>query len=193
MKRCPTCQRTYTDDTLSYCLEDGSTLFSNTAASDNLAATLIIPEPRVTAPVQPDTYRSAPAQPQPFTQPPPTSWPPLAGAQALQAAPPARQGRGAAVTSLVLAIAAFLLLGFCIIAGASGVEESLIGGIFIFSLLLALPGAVLGIIATSRSSKDTSAQNAKAMSIVALVLNGLYLLIAVIFLILGAVANSNSR
>jgi hypothetical protein len=52
-------------------------------------------------------------------------------------------------------------------------------------------GAVLGIIAASKSSKDESAQNAKAMSIVALVLNGLYLLITVGFLILGAAASTN--
>lgn len=188
MKRCPACQRTYTDDSLSYCLEDGSTLFSATTGSNDMAATLIIPEPRLTAPVNQETYRSTPS-PQPFSAPTP-AWHPQHPAQALPVAP-LRQGRGVAVTSLVFAITAFALLGFCIIGGATGVEESLIGGIFLFSVLLALAGAVLGIIATSRSTKDTSVQNAKAMSIVALVLNGLYLLITVVFLILGAVASKS--
>jgi len=190
MKCCPACQRTYTNDSLSYCLEDGSTLFSATADSNDLAATLIIPEPRMTAPVNQETHRPTPTPPQPFSAPTP-AWHPQTPAQALPVAP-LRQGRGIAVTALVFALTAFVLLGFCIIGGATGVEESLIGGIFIFSVLLALAGAVMGIIATSRSSKDANAQNAKAMSIVALVLNGLYLLITVVFLILGAVASKSN-
>src|ERR1041384_7146912 len=32
MKRCPTCQRTYTDDSLSFCLQDGSLLLSDASA-----------------------------------------------------------------------------------------------------------------------------------------------------------------
>jgi hypothetical protein len=32
MKRCPTCQRTYADDTLSFCLQDGARLFSESGA-----------------------------------------------------------------------------------------------------------------------------------------------------------------
>jgi hypothetical protein len=189
MKRCPACQRTYVDDSLSYCLEDGSALVGERSGSSDLAATLIIPDPRATAPVKPDTFRPTQPSPQPFTSPPP-AWRPL-GVSPLPAAIPARQGRGVAIASLVCAIAAFVLLGFCIIAGANGVESTLIGGVFLLSALSALVGAVMGIIATSQSSKDVSAQNAKAMSIVALVLNGFYLLITVVFLILGA-ANSSS-
>ncbi|MBA2734024.1 MAG: hypothetical protein H0U54_14230, partial [Acidobacteria bacterium] len=99
------------------------------------------------------------------------------------------QGRGAAVTSLICAIAAFVLLGFCIIAGATKVDESLIGGIFILSALLALVGAVLGIVAAAKSNRDTSPHNAKTLAVVALVLNGLYLTLTIVFLILGAVAD----
>lgn len=190
MKRCPACQRTYTDDTLSYCLEEGSTLHSDNAGSSDLAATIIMPETRVTAPVNPNTSRPTPTPSQPFSAPMP-SWQTPLGTQMPQTAP-VRQGRVAAVTSLVFAIAAFALLGFCIIGGANGVNNSLIGGIFLFSLLLAFVGAVLGIIATARSSKEGSASNAKAMSIIALALNSVYLLIVVLFLILGAVASKNS-
>ena len=186
MKRCPACQRTYTDDSLSYCLEDGSLLYSDGSGASDMAATLIIPEPRMTAPAPPETYRSPPSQPRPFTAPPP-AWPPAAGAMTPQTVP-AQRGRGAAVTSLVLAIGAFVLLGFCVVAGANNVDARFIGGIFLFSVLLALAGAVTGIVATSQSTKDTSAQSAKAMAIVSLALNGLYLLISIVFLILGAAA-----
>ena len=188
MKRCPACQRKY-DDTLSYCLEDGSTLFGDSSGSSDLPATLIIPDPRITAPARPETFRAEPTPPQRFTAPPP-AWTPAAPLQTPSAIP-AQQGKGAAVASLICAIAAFLLLGFCIIAGATNVEASLIGGIFILSAFLALAGAVLGIVAAAKSSKDTSPQNAKTMAIVAIVLNGLYLVLTIVFLILGAVASSS--
>lgn len=187
MKRCPACQRMYADDSLSYCLEDGTLLMSDSSNAPDMAATLIIPEPRMTAPVKQETFRPTPTPPHGYPAPHP-AWTPAAPLQKPVVAP--AQGRGLAVTSLVCGIAAFLLLGFCIIAGASDVEESLIGGIFIFSALLALVGAVLGIVAVAKTSKDTSAQNAKTIAVVGLVLNGLYLLISVVFLILGAVASS---
>lgn len=187
MKRCPVCQRTYADDTLAYCLEDGSALVSGASGASDLPATVIMPDPRITAPVNQETYRPG-IQPQSYTPPTP-SWqhappPQISQSRAL------RPGRGAAVTSLIFAIVAFVLLGFCIVAGANGVDERLIGGIFLLSALLALTGAILGIVAASRSSKDTNVQNARVLSIIALVLNGLYLIITIIFLILGAVASS---
>ena len=46
MKSCPTCKRTYLDDTLAFCLEDGSVL----SASYDSEQTLRIPPPRVTDP-----------------------------------------------------------------------------------------------------------------------------------------------
>ena len=187
MKRCPACQRMYGDD-MSYCLEDGSQLLGDSSVASDMAATLIIPEPRVTIPVKPETVRPTPTPPQGYPAPHP-AWTPAAPLQKPIAAP--AQGRGVAITSLVCGIAAFLLLGFCIIAGAADVEASLIGGIFIFSALLALVGAVLGIVAVSKSTRDTSAQSAKTVSVVALVLNGMYLLISIVFLILGAVASSS--
>jgi hypothetical protein len=193
MKRCPSCQRTYTDDSLAFCLEDGSTLLSESADASDLPATLIISDPRMTNPARPETFRPNPAPthaqpPQAYTAPPP-HWPPLPVPQAHPTST-ARQGRGAAITSLVCAISAFLLLAFCIIGGASGVDEKLIGGIFIFSAVLGLLGAVLGILAAVRTGKDTNPQNSKAMAVVALVLNGIYLLIVIIFLILAAIASS---
>jgi hypothetical protein len=185
MKRCPVCQRVY-DDTMAFCLEDGSALGADSAGGD-MAATLIMPDPRVTAPppAWPETVRQpAPPQPQPYMQPQP-AWQPAPTPQTYQPVP-ARQGRGAAVTSLVLAISAFALLAFCIISGATGVEPQIIGGIFIFSVLLALAGAIIGIVAMSKTSRDPSPQNSKAMALIALVLNSFYLLLTVVLLILAS-------
>ena len=182
MKRCPACQRAYADDSLSYCLEDGSALLNDGSTASDMAATVIMPDPRITVPVKQETFRPTPMPP---PQSYPAAWPPAAHVPKHAIASP-KQGKGAGVASLVCGIAAFLLLGFCIIAGAADVDESLIGGIFIFSALLALVGAVLGIVAVAKSSKDTSGQNARTLSVVALVLNGMYLLITIVFLILGA-------
>lgn len=52
MKRCPTCQRTYPEDSLTYCLDDGSPLLQVEAGSFDSPATAVIPEPRVTNPQQ---------------------------------------------------------------------------------------------------------------------------------------------
>jgi len=180
---------------MAFCLEDGSTLLSESANASDLPATLIIPDPRTTNPVRPETFRPNPppmqAQPPQAYNAPPPAWSPMHVPQTLPVTLAARQGRGLAITSLVCAIAAFLLLGFCIISGATGVDESLIGGIFIFSAVVGLLGAILGLVAVVKTGKDTSPQNSKAMAVVALILNGIYLLIVVIFLILGAIASSH--
>lgn len=47
MKICPTCRKTYTDDGLNFCLEDGSVL---TLAADNLPETVMMNQPRFTDP-----------------------------------------------------------------------------------------------------------------------------------------------
>lgn len=56
MKICPRCQKTYSDDNLNFCLEDGSVLTHS--AADPLPQTVLINEPRVTQQQQP-----APSQP----------------------------------------------------------------------------------------------------------------------------------
>jgi hypothetical protein len=48
MKRCPTCQRTYTDESLTFCLEDGAALLSESASSSEPPATMILNEPPTT-------------------------------------------------------------------------------------------------------------------------------------------------
>lgn len=47
MKICPTCRKTYTDDGLNFCLDDGSVL---TLAADKLPETVMMNQPRFTSP-----------------------------------------------------------------------------------------------------------------------------------------------
>lgn len=195
MKRCPACHRTYEDDSLAFCLEDGSTLVSEGSDASDLPATLIMADPRLTNPVRPETARSnqAPVRPQPpqgyMPSAPQPVWSPMQPPQ-MYPVSSTRQGRGLAITSLICAIAGFLLLVICIAAGSAGANPQLLGGIFLLSALIGLIGAVLGIVAVVKAGRDTSPQNSKSMAIVGLVLNCAYLLIVVIILTLGVIANS---
>lgn len=86
MKRCPTCQRTYTDNSLTFCLEDGGLLITeptSSASSSEPPATMIFSEPPATganrnaAPTE--VFNATPTQggssTPAYTTPPP-SWTP---------------------------------------------------------------------------------------------------------------------
>jgi hypothetical protein len=78
MKQCPQCNRTYTDDALSFCLDDGSPLATVSAppAGDS-GATVQYPAARDTSPQPTIAYR--PGQAPPPSQPPtPMGWTPTA-------------------------------------------------------------------------------------------------------------------
>ena len=79
MKRCPSCQRTYTDPSLNFCLEDGTPLTADAPPPQDLNATVRYQPPRDTADpppteiYRPDTPVISPAPPpQPRWSPAPT-------------------------------------------------------------------------------------------------------------------------
>ncbi|HEU4435404.1 MAG TPA: hypothetical protein VFR51_18610 [Pyrinomonadaceae bacterium] len=76
MKRCPTCNRTYADLSLNFCLDDGTPLTSDAATTPDLNATIRYPAPRDTSEPPPtEIYRPAPtaatSPPRPSPPPPP--------------------------------------------------------------------------------------------------------------------------
>src|SRR6267378_3902647 len=83
MKRCPNCNRTYTDEALNFCLEDGTPLVSMAAERNE---TLRYDAPRGTNPPPTELYRPGPssnqappmAQRAPHFQP---QWSPMPVAQ----------------------------------------------------------------------------------------------------------------
>jgi hypothetical protein len=80
MKRCPQCNRTYTDDALSFCLDDGSPLLSTGGPSSDPGATIQYPQGRDTSPQA--TIAFNPGTPPPPSQPiPPPQWTPMPPAQ----------------------------------------------------------------------------------------------------------------
>src|SRR4051812_18050549 len=79
MKRCPQCNRNYTDDALSFCLDDGAPLVSATAPSSfDPSATVQYPRGRDTAPPPTIAYpgQSAPVPPPPPPPSPQQAWSP---------------------------------------------------------------------------------------------------------------------
>ncbi|HEX3249719.1 MAG TPA: hypothetical protein VHS05_09845 [Pyrinomonadaceae bacterium] len=83
MKRCPTCDRTYTDPSLNFCLEDGTPLAPDAPGFDP-NATIRYPSARDTEPPPTEIYRPEPAA----TTPPP---PPKRTTPAPLPAPPPQQ------------------------------------------------------------------------------------------------------
>ena len=81
MKRCPSCNRTYTDTSLNYCLEDGTPLVSGPAPPPDPQATIRYSAPLDTDPPPTEIYRQqapllnqveASAQPRQWSPTPPT-------------------------------------------------------------------------------------------------------------------------
>ena len=78
MKRCPTCKRVFEDDSLSYCLDDGSPLVSETGPDSG--ATLVSPSPAPAAQVAPtQSARFEPAVSSLGTAPKRRVWPWVVG------------------------------------------------------------------------------------------------------------------
>ena len=110
MKRCPTCNRTYTDSALNYCLEDGTPLTADAPAVDP-NATLAYPATRDTfEPPPTEIYRP---QQQPVVTPRPTTPPPPPPAPQWTptptAAPPRKKSN--AVWWILGGLAALLVIG----------------------------------------------------------------------------------
>src|SRR5260221_11712912 len=77
MKRCPQCNRTYTDDALSFCLDDGSPLLSASGPMSDPGATVQYPQPRDTSPQATIAFNPGQAAPPPPPPAPPPSWNPM--------------------------------------------------------------------------------------------------------------------
>ena len=108
MKRCPSCNRTYTDLSLNFCLEDGTPLASDAPPPSSPGATARYPAPRDTSEPPPtEIFRpdspliSQPPQPQPS---PPQQWIPTPSA-------PPPQKKSNAIWWILGGLAAFGVLG----------------------------------------------------------------------------------
>lgn len=162
MKRCPICNRTFDEEWLGFCTEDGAALVASGPLPEP-PPTVQIPSAPITSPEArapfdlPGSY--SPERPvAPAWQPPPP--PPLQGSG---------QKQGLAVASLVLGIFS-MTFGWCCSLG----------------LITAPTAIILGAISLVQIKNDPAINTGKPLSIVGIVLGSMYLVFwLVIFMIYG--------
>lgn len=167
MKRCPTCSRTYEDDALSFCLNDGTVLVQEEPTSSPFGSS---------APIAPPPVADWSAPPAPAV-PTSSSWgdvgnPPEApnmawGGGGYPQVPPSpgyvqSREQGLAIASLVCGVLSFLCC----------------------SVLTGIPAIVLGIMAMMKEKADPMRYGGKGMSIAGIVLGAISILIMIVYLIL---------
>ena len=115
MKRCPSCNRTYTDLSLNFCLEDGTPLTSDAPPVDP-NATIRYPAARDTGEPPPtEIYRPRPqvVTPRPTTPPPPPPPQPQQWTPTTTAAPPRKKSN--AIWWILGGLAAMLVIGIGVV------------------------------------------------------------------------------
>lgn len=164
MKRCPTCNRTFDEQWLAFCTEDGTTLveMQDAPPTDEPPPTVRIP-----AAVETDPSRQKPFDlpgsynpPQPVTpawQPPPP--PPMRVSTAPK--------QGLAVATLILGIFS-ITIGWCCSLG----------------LLTAPTAIVLGIVSLVQIKNDPAANTGKPLSVTGIALSSAYLVFWILLVVL---------
>ena len=181
MKRCPRCNRTYSDENLNFCLEDGELLTQHSeeeptrSLRDTPPPTVVMDPTRITNPVSwPQQSQSQQNQPVQRWQPPqqsPTYQPNYAFAPhpMMMVSSPSQT---LAVVSLCLGIGS-ITIGWCCSLG----------------LLLSPAALITGGIALAQIKKDPNSSSGKGMAIAGMAIGGAFIVLWVIFMILWGLAN----
>lgn len=165
MKQCLRCQKTYSDETLNFCLEDGEMLVvvDGPSRHDDAPPTVMFDQARRTNPT---------GWPQPQAAAPPVQWQPQAvNAQQFAGFPVTMSpNQTLAVVSLCLGISS-ITVGWCCYLG----------------VLLGPAAMVTGFIAMSQNKKDPQKYGGRGMAIAGIVTGAVYIAImALIVVIYGA-------
>ena len=189
MKRCPSCERTYTDDALSFCPNDGTPLVTDTPpASFDPQATIMASPPKVNAPSGPfdqpgsggmEWPSQSPAQQSDWSNQPPaqqSGWggtpggyqPGQMGQQAGWQAPPPPPYPGAAAQQKTLAIVS-LVLGIL--------------SFFCFGILSGPIAIVLGLMAMSKIKSEPNVYGGKGLALGGIITGALGFFLSIIWLI----------
>lgn len=199
MKRCPSCERTYTDDALSFCPNDGTPLITDAPSSFDPQATIMATPPKVSGPTdwpsQPpsaagsDWTNQSPAVQNDWTSQPPaqsSNWGDTPGSyqpggQAMGGtgwqAPPPPPFPGSGNKQQGFAIAS-LICGLLSIVCCMG-------------LFTGIPGVILGIIAMNKEKADPANYGGRGMAMAGTITGGLGILLSlgwIILNIIGAMA-----
>ncbi len=174
MKRCPTCNSTFDDESLSYCINDGTVLEVTAQPGPENRPTAVYAEPPPTTNMPPPPTQmygglQTPSQPSPQ----PYGW---AGEQPAWRPPPPPVTRGGpqqgiAITSLVLGLVS-MTVGWCCYFG-----------------VLTAPVAIgMGIFSLVQIKNNPDQYTCKPLAITGIITGGLYFVVLVLIIILYGVA-----
>ena len=177
MRRCPKCNQQFTDEWLTFCTQDGTTLVDDLWPADP-PPTLVRPMPPSVSPTEQPTLDMPGRQ-----GPPPAQYIPPSPIQSGWTAPPPpaypiRTQQSLAATSLVLGITS-VTLGLCCY----------------FGILTAPIALVLGIVSLVQIKNDPKKYGGKGMAIGGIVTSGLYfgiLVLIILFYGLGFILSAVS-
>ena len=163
MKICPACQTSYKDETLNFCLNDGTTLVSY--ASDDAPPTVMMDSPRTTDQTNWQNFgaNSAWNQPGNLQSPNPNQVYPVAGNAA--------QDQTLPIISIVLGVLS--LLTICCYGG----------------IPFGLGALIVGYIGMSNVNKNPMKYTGKGIAIGGMILGGVTFVLAILFLFLGIVSS----
>lgn len=183
MKRCPTCQRTYPDDSPGFCVNDGAQLVTEESPAYDPQKTMMASAP---PPPPPPQQYSNPVPPPPQGQqpPPPAAWPPPPPQQQGQwgggyypqqpgqpygapYAPPVAGGKGLSLTAFITGLISFLALAliFLMVQRVIDFDRDVLEAAFWGSSALGLIAVIVGTLALI-----SKRQRSKAMAIIGLCL-----------------------
>ena len=168
MKRCPRCNQEFTDEWLTFCTQDGTSLVDVPVSTTDPPETLLRPPPMPpsVSPTEqptldmPGRYVPPPAQ---YTPPPPvqSGWSPPPPPPY-----PSSPQTGMAVTSMILGIAS-VTLGLCCY----------------FGVLSAPVALALGIASLVQIKNNPSRYGGKGMAISGIIMGALYFVIIIVIMI----------
>ena len=184
MKRCPTCDQTYADDALSFCINDGAALIGERPSPWDAQATMMSPPPSVTQ-TPPTSFSDdeptdwgAPSYSPPADLNVPGAWvpPPAPGAwqqpsQSPQGMPGIARTGGQQQQSLAIA---------SLICGLLSITLGLICG----GPILAIAAIALGIVALVQIKNNPQRYGGKVIAIIGIVAGSLSILFSIFFTLL---------
>ena len=167
MRRCPKCNQEFTDEWLTFCTQDGTTLVDATVSPTDPPPTLVRPMPPSVSPTEQPTLD----MPDRYT-PPPVQYTPPAPMQAGWMPPPppaypAKPQQTLALASMVLGIVS-ITIGWCCS----------------FGILTSPIALVLGIVSLVQIKNDPAKNGGKGMAISGIIMGALYILIFIAIILL---------